>query len=89
MHLYLPIGGNVFSPSITELHVFFKRQNSIKTHTSCKEILQEKFRESICRAFESLSSKPRGQESLGMHLVLGMDGWMKEEKEIFWKTQAG
>lgn len=83
MHLYLPIGGNVFSPSITELHVFFKRQNSIKTHASCKEILQEKFRESICRAFETLSSKPRGQESLGDAPCPG-EGWLDEgEKRDF------
>lgn len=43
----------MFSPSITEVHVFFKRQNSIKTYTSCKEILQEKFRESIRGAFKT------------------------------------
>lgn len=70
-------------PPLQELHVFFKWRNSIKTHASCKEILQEKFRESICRAFKTHSSKSRGQKSLGMHLVLGKDGWMKEEKEIF------
>lgn len=71
----------MFSASITEVHAFFKWQNSIKTHTSCKKILQEKFRERICGAFKAqcfaLCSKSssvlqqwllRGaQEGVGMH----------------------
>lgn len=67
-------------PPLQSFMYFSNGQSSIKTHASCKEIFEEKFRESICRAFKLHSS--RGQESLGMHLVLGRDGWMREKKEI-------
>lgn len=51
------------------------------------------FRKNSERAFAgrlSLSHpNPGVRKALGMHLVLGRDGWMKEKKEIFWKTPAG
>lgn len=64
----------MFSPSITEVHVFFKWQNSIKTYTSCKKILQEKFRESIFRAFQTRCFALPSNPSSVLHLKSSQAG---------------
>jgi len=99
-HLYLPTGG-MFSPSITEVRVFFKWQNSTKTYTSCKKRLEEKFRGSICRAFDSVLCSPLRprlcfvlEEQRGWLRVrreaLGCRpgrGWLEEERERSFSVQ--
>lgn len=98
MHLYLPIAG-MFFPSIADVHVFFKCQNSIKTqlqeNTSGK-ILRAHFRNGSALVFRSplqpclcfaLAKQPgwlRGaQGHIGMNFILGGDGWTRRQKAAF------